>query len=150
KPLELSLLYSFFQVFENTLVAAVIVRVLGARPRLDSVVNAALLLAWMAGAMAVATLGSNTIDWLIHRGDYWYVWSVWYISDILGMLIVAPLVIALQDWPHEWHTWPGSRRVEATFVVVGVSLATYLAFVGPPRGLLPSNTLVLTPLLVPG
>ncbi|MGE5615775.1 MAG: MASE1 domain-containing protein, partial [Bacillota bacterium] len=149
KPLELNLLYSSFQVFESTLVGSVIVRALGPRPRIDSVACAARMLAWMSGAMAVAILGSNSIDWLIHRGDFWYVWSIWYVSDLLGMLIVAPLVIALKDAPRDATTWSAGRTLEAAFVLVGIVVATYLSFVGPAPGSFSASALVPTPLLVP-
>ena len=48
-----------------------------------------------AAVMALAILATTAIDWGIHRGDFWRIWSIWYVSNTLGMLVIAPLVLAL-------------------------------------------------------
>jgi len=149
KPVELNLVYSSFQVFESFLVATVIVLLLSVRPRLDSLLNAEKMLAGMLLAMAAATLVSNSIDWLIHRGNFWEVWSVWYVSDMLGMLVVAPLVIAARnEWRIEWGNTGPWRQVESVVVLGGMVAITYLNFASPP-GRLGAFNLSLTPLLLP-
>jgi integral membrane sensor domain MASE1 len=89
KAFDLALLYSLFNVMEPLLVATVITRIRGIQPRIDTLRDCAKLVALILSTMAVAVLASNTIDWLLHQGIFWRVWLVWYVSDSLGMLLVA-------------------------------------------------------------
>jgi integral membrane sensor domain MASE1 len=90
KALDLALLYSLFNVMEPLLVATVITRIRGVQPRIDTLRDSAKLVALIMITMAFAILGSNSIDWLLHRGEFLRVWLVWYVSDSLGMLLVHP------------------------------------------------------------
>jgi signal transduction histidine kinase/ActR/RegA family two-component response regulator len=129
KPVELNILYSLFNVCEPLLVATVIGRTLGLRPDLGSLNNAGRFLALTVSCMAVAILITNTIDWLIHRGQFLHTWAIWYVSNTLGMLVVAPLAVCLRSqWQTEWIEATQAQRLEAVVVVVSMGIATFLVF----------------------
>ena len=151
KPLDLALLYSLFNVTEPLLVASVITRLLSTRPRVDSVKESAKLLFLIATTMAFAVLVSNSIDWVIHRGEFWGVYGIWYLSDSLGMLIVAPLVLAsATQWRQEYELLASiPRRTEAAALFVSLFAAMFLIFGGsvmqPQFGFDFSSTPMLVP-----
>ena len=148
KPLELNLLYSCFNVMEPLLVASVVTRLLGVQPRLDTMANAVRLMFLIAATMALALLVNNSIDWLVHRGAFLRVWGIWYVSDTLGMIIVAPLVLATANqWRNEWRsTRVLPRQIEAAALITGLLLTNHLLFMQPPGLGFDSAP---TPLLVP-
>jgi signal transduction histidine kinase/CheY-like chemotaxis protein len=151
KPLELNLLYSAFNVSEPLLVATVVQRLLGAHPRIDSVKDTARLILLITLAMSVATFVSNSIDWLLHRGEFWRVYGIWYVSDSLGMLIVAPLVLAsARHWREEWERLRSvPRRIEAAALVLGLLLATWLIFSYAPGASRLGMDIAVMPLFIP-
>jgi signal transduction histidine kinase len=129
KPFELNFLYSLFNVGEPLLVATIISRAMGLRPDIGLLSNAGKFLMLIVGSMAVAIFTSNTIDWLIHRGDFLHTWAVWYVSDTLGMILVAPLAVCFRSqWRYEWVGATAAQRIEAVVVVVGTAIATQLVF----------------------
>ena len=129
KPVELNILYSLFNVCEPLLVATMIGRTLGLRPDLGSLENAGRFLALTVSCMAVAILITNTIDWLIHRGEFLHTWAIWYVSNTLGMLVVAPLAVCLRSqWRSEWIEATQAQRLEAVVVVASMVIATWLVF----------------------
>ncbi len=98
------------------------------------------------GALASATIGVTTL-WLAHMvpgAGVWSALSLWWASDYLGALVVAPVFLT-------WLTWAGpaggriGRRtvVELSLLVGGAVLATMAIF----GGLLPVS--LLTPAQYP-
>jgi len=151
KAFDLALLYSVFNVMEPLLVATVVTRIRGVQPRIDTLRDAAKLVALVLATMVAATLLSNTIDWLLHRGTYWRVWMVWYVSDTLGMLVVAPFVLATANhWREELRLLqPHARRVEAFLLAVSMITVCYF-FLGPGYPMLrEAFQAAATPLAVP-
>jgi len=149
KPLELSLLYSTFQVMEAYLVARVLRAILGKNRRLDSLRQALQMAGGIFAAMACAIFASCSIDWLIHRGDFWHVYGVWYVSDTLGVLVVAPLVVsALNEWRVEWGDSGRWRQAEGVATVVAAFAVSYVVF-AHPGGIGEWVELSLTPLALP-
>ncbi|MFZ3323222.1 MAG: EAL domain-containing protein [Usitatibacter sp.] len=150
KPLELNLLYSAFNVFEPWLVATVITKVLGPRPPVGSLVAVSRMMLLTVALMAVAILITNSVDWLIHRGNFWQVWGIWFLSNTLGMLIVAPLVLAFSN-----ELRPELRRLtllnqaEVIALFGGQIFATYLVYSAPPDQVDSWVKLSNTPLLIP-
>jgi signal transduction histidine kinase/CheY-like chemotaxis protein len=135
KPPGTAILYSLFNVSEPVLVATVIVRTLGLRPDLGRLRNAMAFIGAIVGTMAIAVLISNTFDWLIHRGDYWRTWSIWYVSDTLGMLLLAPLVVCFRSqWRIEWGEATTAQRFEAIALLAGAAAITYVTLGNPEAG----------------
>lgn len=150
KPAALNLLYSSFNAFEPWLVATVLTRILGARPRIESVVGALRFMFLTVAVMALAILITNSVDWLIHRGDFWKIWGIWFLSNTLGMLIIAPLLIALtSELRMDLGDATRYRQLEATALLAGLMVATHLVYSAAPIELNRWINLSRTPMLVP-
>ena len=144
-----AILYSLFNVAEPLLVATIIARTMGLRPEIGRLRNAAVFIGLIVGAMAVAIFISNSFDWLIHRGDFWRTWSIWYVSDTLGMLLVAPLSCPSASSGAS----SGSRRAPRSAwkewrCVIGAAIVTYGTF-GQPELARAILGFTPTPLLLP-
>jgi signal transduction histidine kinase/ActR/RegA family two-component response regulator len=151
KGFGLAVLYSLFNVTEPLLVATVITRIRGVQPRIDTLKDSAKIVALIMSTMALAILASNSIDWLLNRGEFWRVWLVWYVSDSLGMLLVAPLVLATAtQWREEWRLLgTRSRRIEAVVLLACLLVVSYL-FLGPGHAALREKfPFAATPLTFP-
>jgi len=148
KPLALDLLYSSFNVFEPWLVATVVTRVLGYRPSIGSMPGAFRFLALTIGVMAGAILITNGVDWALHHGDFWTTWQVWYLSNTVGMLILAPLLIAFSGGLRQAvEGWSVARAAEAAAVAVGLAVTSYYTFSAPDYWLGISGTPLMVPAL---
>ena len=150
KPLGLDVLYSSFNAFEPWLVATVLTRILGARPRIESVVGAVRFMLLTIAVMAVAILMTNAVDWLLHRGDFWKIWGIWCVSNTLGMLVIAPLMLAFtSELRGEMGESTRYRRLEAVLLLAGLVLATHFEYASAPSS--PDRWIILsrTPMLVP-
>ena len=129
KPLALNLLYSSFNAFEPWLVAAVVTKVLGVRPAIGSMVGAFRFLSLTMAVMAVAILVANTVDWALHHGDFWTTWYIWYLSNTVGMLILAPLLVAVSRHAREsLGPWSRLRFLEAAALILGLVVVAYFTF----------------------
>ena len=147
KPAALNLLYSSFNVFEPWLVAFVVTKMIGVRRRTASMASAFGFLVLTTAVMAVAIFITAAIDAAIHRGDFWIIWQVWYLSNTVGMLIFAPLLVAMtRDLPVEFERAPPKRFVEAAALVAGLAISTYFTF-SPPLALSPGFS--AAPMLAP-
>src|SRR5689334_13551840 len=118
KPAALNLLYSSFNAFEPWLVAFAVTKMIGIRPRIDSIAGAFRFLVLTTAVMAVAILITSAIDASIHQGDFWAIWHVWFLSNTVGMLIVAPLLVAITgDLRSEFDRAPRPRLIEAAALI---------------------------------
>jgi PAS domain S-box-containing protein len=72
---------------------------------------------------ASATGGAATLTLLHTAAPYWDVWSAWFLSDWVGIIVVAPLVIGLGE---VWHK-PSSAGewVEGVGVLTLTALVSY-------------------------
>ena len=147
KPLALDLLYSSFNAFEPWLVATVVTRVLGPRPAIGSMIAAFRFLALTMAVMAMAILITNTVDWAFHHGDFWRTWDVWYLSNTVGMLILAPLLIAFSgSLRQSLGPWTRARALEGTALVLGLATVAYLNFASRSN---PWLGMASTPMMLP-
>ena len=80
---------------------------------------------------------------LLHTtAPYWDVWSVWFLSDLVGIVVVAPVVIELgQIWrePPSQGEW-----IEGVAVVTLLALARLYAMGRPSESWLSFNPGVVT------
>ena len=150
KPFALDLLYSSFNAFEPWLVAAVVTKFLGERPRIGTVEAASRLIFLIVTVMALAILVTDTVDWLIHRGDFWKIWGIWYLSNTLGMLVIAPLVLTISnELREEWRRATPSHVAEAIVLLAGLVASTYLVFSATPEQMERWPKMSSTPMLLP-
>ena len=100
-------------------VAAVLLSQFGFREELDRVKDVALLvgLAAIASTMVSATVGLGS---LVLAGEVSLAvadeqWLIWWVGDMMGALLVAPLLLI---WIGGWNEWPRGRGVEAALLSV--------------------------------
>ncbi len=147
KPLLLNLLYSSFNVFEPWLVATIVTMVLGVRPAIGSLVGAFRFLSLTMAVMAIAILITNTIDSTIHHGDFWTTWQIWYLSNTVGMLVLAPLLVAVSTGVKgSVGPWSPQRLLEAAVLLLGLVAVMHFTFAVPDS---PWLKLPSTPLMLP-
>jgi PAS domain S-box-containing protein len=91
-------------------------------------------------------LGAFVVTVSSHSPAYWPVWRVWLVSDLLGILLMVPLMIA-------WHNsgsmsvqlLPLSRRIEALGLLTLLLLMTALVSVQSPGSV---SSLFIRPYLI--
>ncbi|WP_018537727.1 MASE1 domain-containing protein [Streptomyces sp. MspMP-M5] len=132
-------LAGFGVVAGNTLApvcACLMLRRVGFRTELDRLRDGVALVALGAFAAMVisATLGSGTqvLTGALPAGDFWRTWAAWWVGDAMGVLVVAPLLLAcrtirpLRDVP--LYRWAEAAALLAATVVVSlVSTRTSLS-----------------------
>ena len=92
------------------------------------------------GPTAIAPLRSALFHFALHA-PYWSSWETRWIADVVGMLIVAPLLLA---WSRREALAPGVRRpaLEIAAIAVGLAAATALT-AGPWFGDLGFNSVAI-------
>ncbi|HEV3443420.1 MAG TPA: MASE1 domain-containing protein [Gemmataceae bacterium] len=93
-------------------------------------VLAFVFLAALASTALSATIGVTSL--CLGGSHLWSrfgaLWSLWWLGDASGALLVAPLLLAWSDWPAQ-H-WQGRRLAEAAALLALVALAAALVFGG--------------------
>lgn len=94
---------------------------------------------WLVVAVAVASGVSATIGTfclaaghLVTWQHYRSVWLLWWIGDLMGGLVFAPLILALADYAKVRRLQ--QRLLEFGFIVAAAFAASVLAFWSPPVG----------------
>ena len=86
------------------------------------------------GALAAATVGATigvanlSLTGIVAWSDYPSVWWVWWMGDAMGVLLVAPVILAWSTGP--WPRWRGGRMVELAALALGLALVSHLVFSG--------------------
>jgi integral membrane sensor domain MASE1 len=105
-------------------------RVTAFRPSLERArdVLALVLLGGIVSTTISATMGVLTLIGAdeVAAGDFWSVWRVWWLGDMGGDLLIAPLLlVAATHWPYDRA--PG-RALEAAVLAVAVAGVGVLVF----------------------
>jgi signal transduction histidine kinase/ActR/RegA family two-component response regulator len=97
-----------------------------------------------------AVLGAAVPHFFYGR-DFLSEWRVWWVSEALGVVLVAPLILAWSTArPGDWSTVSPLRVLEAAVVALGTAITAQIAFgamPGPSGAVVPLTHLV-TPFLV--
>ncbi|MFJ9888924.1 MASE1 domain-containing protein [Streptomyces sp. NPDC091287] len=79
-----------------------------------------------AGMLISAAIGSFTLllDGKVPPGRFWLVWSSWWAGDVMGVLVVTPVLLVLRGvrWPR-----PSDRWLEASVLAVVVVVSSLIA-----------------------
>ncbi|MFF8844251.1 MASE1 domain-containing protein [Streptomyces sp. NPDC015127] len=110
--------------------ACLMLRRAGFRAELDRLrdVLALVFLGALAGMLISSTIGSGVLvaSGALEPSDFWPTWSVWWTGDAMGILVVAPFLLALRR--ARWPAGAGVRRwAEAVALGVGTVAAAGLA-----------------------
>ncbi|KUL41797.1 MASE1 domain-containing protein [Streptomyces regalis] len=128
---------SFFPVLAivtgNTLApvcAYLLLRRVGFRTALDRLQDALALvfLGALGGMMISATIGTTVLvaSEALSAHDFWPTWSVWWTGDAMGVLVIAPLLLAART-AHRPRDAPVLRCAEALILLGGTAVASVVA-----------------------
>ncbi|MGF1431459.1 MASE1 domain-containing protein [Kitasatospora sp. LaBMicrA B282] len=122
---------SFGIVAGNTLAplaACLMLRGVGFRTELDRLRDgvALVFLGALAGMLISSTVGSGSL-WLsgsVPSKDFWATWSAWWTGDAMGVLVVAPLLLALLRFrlPEEREPYDWAEPLLVLLGTVGLTL----------------------------
>jgi two-component system cell cycle sensor histidine kinase/response regulator CckA len=120
-------------VLEAVVGAVLLTRVIRFRPSLDRLQDVMGLVVLAAGLSTVisATIGiaSGWLGGVIPAATAWMAWRTWWMGDVLGDLVVAPILFV---WSRRGRiSLPPRRVAEAMAMLVCVSVLS-LAVFGPP------------------
>ncbi|MCA9219172.1 MAG: MASE1 domain-containing protein [Planctomycetales bacterium] len=76
-----------------------------------------------------ATIGAAIVCFWQPTANYFPTWAVWWSSDVMGMLLVGPLVVAAlrQQWDNlRLLSWP--RRFELVAMLASTALLSHIVF----------------------
>ncbi len=114
--------------------ACLMLRRVGFRTELDRLRDGVALVSLGAFAAMVisATLGSGTqvLTGALPTGDFWRTWSAWWVGDAMGVLVVAPLLLALRTVRPPRHI-PLYRWAEAAALLAGTVVVSLLVTRSP-------------------
>jgi signal transduction histidine kinase/CheY-like chemotaxis protein len=103
------------------------------------------------GMNALGAILGAAVPHFFYGRDFLTEWRVWWVSDALGVLLVAPLILAWSTArPGDWASVPRLRVLEAAAVGLGTAIAAQIAFgalPGPSGAVVPLSHLI-TPFLV--
>lgn len=116
----------------NTLEALVAVRILRARDFHNSLDRArdvgALLAAALLATMVSATIGNLSL--CLAHAERWpqfgNLWLTWWLGDLVGAMVVGPLILAWATGPHDWV--PKKRSVEGLLLLTVLALTAMVTF----------------------
>ena len=89
---------------------------------------------FLAGVLPTAFCATIGVR-LLYRGgfagwtDYWLAWSVWWVGDLLGIIIATPFLVLLLGRRH--HSLSLAEHFELTLLMAGLAVVCVLIF-GPP------------------
>ena len=142
----------------NVLVAGgsawLLLRLSGRPPQLASV-RGVLVFTLVAGVgmNAVAAALGAAVPSFFYGHAFFTEWRVWWISEALGVVLVAPLILAWSTaHPRDWSRLTPLRALEGLIVALGTALTAQVAFgamPGPSGAIVPYTHLV-SPFLVWG
>ncbi|MBE9181379.1 MASE1 domain-containing protein [Oculatella sp. LEGE 06141] len=82
----------------------------------------------MATAFVNATIstGSGLVLGYVDRAEVWRNWSIVWLGDSTGILVITPLLLTIGHWFYQ--RWPVQRRVEAGLWLALLSSASWFIF----------------------
>jgi len=98
---------------------------------------------------ATVGVGSQCLGKFEHWENFGRVWSTWYVGDVGGAIVVAPLLLLIAARPPRL-TWTAGRILEGVLVLLSVGLSGEIVFLGdwlPELSRRPLAILCLPPLL---
>ncbi|HEY1176277.1 MAG TPA: MASE1 domain-containing protein [Phytomonospora sp.] len=123
--------------------AVLLLRHAGYRPAMARLRDALALvfLGALAGMTVSATVGTAALVTTggVAPAAFWSTWSVWWVGDAMGVLVVAPVLLVLSGlFPprsprglRPWRVVEGAGVLVGTFLVLAVSIHTPMAALFP-------------------
>ena len=132
-PLPVGAALGLCNAAEALIVAGLIARYFGAGFSLDRLRHVLGLLAAAVAGTVVSGIGGAITYGLWRGAPFLTTWQAWFASDVIGVVIVAPLVIGLTAALRE--PLPGSGLLEGAAALVGLAVVTMIIISLPPGSL---------------
>jgi PAS domain S-box-containing protein len=96
KSLAVSLAFAFVNSLEGFIGAWLLLRCCGPRPTLTTVRDmlGLIVLAGLVSPALASTLATTVVVMEIGVSYFWQVWYAWWVADMLGVLVMAPLILS--------------------------------------------------------
>jgi signal transduction histidine kinase len=143
-PLPVGAAFGFWNAAEALIVAGLIARSFGAGFSLERLRHVLGLLAAAVAGTVVSGIGGAITYGLWRGAPFLTTWQDWFASDVIGVVIVAPLVIGLTAALRE--PLPRREALEGAAALVGLAVVTMTIISLPPQ---PWATVVPGALLFP-
>jgi len=144
QPFAVSAAFSLGNTMEALTGAWLLGRTVGTPLHLATVrdVVALTVLGALLSATIAATAGTASIA-LVYREPFAPAWLTWWTGDVAGVLVMAPLCLALPTTYAYWRNLSGTRRLEALAALVSVATLTFAVFTDR----IPFTYVIMPPLL---
>ena len=89
---------------------------------------AALMTAAFIPSTISSTIGVSTLmaAGLIHPEQFSNVWITWWVGDVLGALVIAPLLLSLREIPVHWISTDWKKKIGAVLFSLAISGFVFL------------------------
>lgn len=90
-----------------------------------------IFLAAVIATIVSATIGVSSliIGGIVSFSDFLQTWLAWWIGDMLGALVLVPLIITWRRLPKEYFNY--TRVIEAALIVIFIGSTNLLVFINP-------------------
>ena len=150
-PVERAVAAALINVVEPAIIAVGLQRLGGARVEIDTLKGLGSFLIGMVPLVAVLTVADSAVSMSRFDTTFREQWSVTFVSDMLGMVLVAPLILA---WSHRgWNQallMARARTGELVVLYAGLIVAAYYVFRARPDAVtsFPSLSYLCAPFLI--
>ncbi|NNJ12542.1 response regulator [Chloroflexales bacterium ZM16-3] len=93
------------------------------KPNPGQIIRAVAIIAVACIISATVSMGLGWLDGVVPSGAGINIWGMWWLSDFLGIILLAPPLIRLGAWI---NTWPTSRQIAMTAIDIGMMLSLVL------------------------
>jgi diguanylate cyclase (GGDEF)-like protein/PAS domain S-box-containing protein len=136
RPLLMTIFFSIGNSLEAFVGAWLVRRFVGDKVTLDAPKQVVWLvvLAGLTSTTLSALVGTTTLFHMVGVDNYWTTWFTWWTGDMLGVLLMAPMVILWGNLP--WKTlknWSPFRWGEAFLAVLLAAVLTWITFSDTPK-----------------
>jgi PAS domain S-box-containing protein len=144
QPYAIAAAFSLGNTMEALTGAWLLGRTVGMPLRLETVqdVVALTILGALLSAAIAATAGTAPIA-LVDREPFAAAWLTWWTGDIAGIMVTAPLCLALPATRSYWRKLSPARRIEALAALASVAGLTFAVFTDR----IPFTYVIMPPLL---
>jgi signal transduction histidine kinase/CheY-like chemotaxis protein len=131
-------------------VAGGLLKLAGPEVRIDSIRGVASFLVGMAPLVASMAVVEGIFSTVRFNAPLRDQWSATFLSEMVGMLIMAPLILAWSSWREGLVNFRRALLPELIALYVGLVLATYIVFSRQPDqgGIIPALAYLCAPFLI--
>ena len=132
-PVEVAVLTAVLNAATPAIVAVGLLRLAGGSVHIGTLVGLTGFLVNLVPLTGVVSLADAALAWWWHGVDFRAYWTVSFVSDFLGMIVVAPLVLAWSrgGWVDVVEPLRG-RIAEVIVLYAGLVIAAHAVFRTPP------------------